>query len=141
MRHPLHVAFVWHMHQPYYLDEGSGEYLLPWVRLHATKDYLHMVEVLEDYPRVHATFNMVPSLVEQLQGYVRGDILDRAWKVSLQERLSPEDKRFVDSLFFSANRDNSIRSYPRYWQLLRVREEARGDLDLLGDSYWRDLMA
>ena len=31
--------------------------------------------------------------------------------------------------------------YPRYWQLLRMREEAGGDLDLLGDTYWRDLMA
>lgn len=141
MRHPLHVAFVWHMHQPYYLDEDSGEYLLPWVRLHATKDYLHMAEVLEDYPSVHATFNFVPSLLEQLQGYVAGTVFDRAWRVSLREQLSPEDKRFVDSLFYSVNRDNFLRSYPRYWQLLRLKEEARGDLDLLGETYWRDLIA
>ncbi|MHB1162392.1 MAG: glycoside hydrolase [Chloroflexota bacterium] len=141
MRHPLHVAFVWHMHQPYYLDEDSGEYLLPWVRLHATKDYLHMAEVLEDYPSVHATFNFVPSLLEQLQSYVDGSVYDRAWKVSLKERLTPEEKQFVDSLFYSINRDNFIRSYPRYWQLLRLKEEARGDLDLLGETYWRDLVA
>ncbi len=141
MQHPLYVAFVWHMHQPYYLDEDSGEYLLPWVRLHATKDYLHMAEVLEEYPSVHATFNFVPSLLEQLQGYVDGSVLDRAWKVSLQERLSQEEKRFVDTLFYSVNRDNFIRSYPRYWQLLRLKEEAGGDLDLLGETYWRDLIA
>ncbi len=140
MEQPLYVAFVWHMHQPYYLDEDSGEYLLPWVRLHATKDYLHMAEVLEDYPSVHATFNFVPSLLEQLQGYVNGTSLDRAWKVSLQDRLSPEDKLFVDSLFYSVNRDNFIRSYPRYWQLMRLKEEAGGDLDLLGETYWRDLV-
>lgn len=141
MRYPLYVAFVWHMHQPYYLDEDSGEYLLPWVRLHATKDYLHMAEVLEDYPSVHATFNFVPSLLEQLQSYVDGTVYDRAWKVSLKESLTPEDKQFVDSLFFSINRDNFIRSYPRYWQLLRLREEAGSDLDLLGETYWRDLVA
>ena len=141
MQHPLYVAFVWHMHQPYYLDEDSGEYLLPWVRLHSTKDYLHMAEVLEDYPSVHATFNFVPSLLEQLQGYANGTVLDRAWKVSLQERLSPEEKQFVDSLFYSVNRDNFIRSYPRYWQLMRLKEEAGGDLDLLGETYWRDLVA
>ncbi|HEX2987374.1 MAG TPA: glycoside hydrolase family 57 protein [Chloroflexota bacterium] len=141
MRHPLYVAFVWHMHQPYYLDEGSGELLLPWVRLHATKDYLHMAEVIEDYPQVHATFNFVPSLVEQLQGYVDGTSSDRAWRVSLKEKLTREDKEFVDNLFYSVNRDNFIRSYPRYWQLLRLKEEAGGDLDLLGELYWRDLVA
>ncbi len=141
MRHPLYVAFVWHMHQPYYLDEGSGELLLPWVRLHATKDYLHMAEVLEDYPKVHSTFNFVPSLVEQLQGYVNGSSSDRAWRVSLKERLTREEKEFVDNLFYSINRDNFIRSYPRYWQLLRLKEEAGGDLDLLGELYWRDLVA
>lgn len=141
MEHPLYVAFVWHMHQPYYLDEDSGEHLLPWVRLHATKDYLHMAEVLEDYPAVHATFNFVPSLLEQLQGYVDGSALDRAWRLSLGERLSREEKQYVDSLFFSVNRDNFIRSYPRYWQLLRMREESKGDLDLLSDVYWRDLVA
>ncbi len=141
MRHPLHVAFVWHMHQPYYVDEGNGEYILPWVRLHATKDYLHMAEVLEDYPSVHATFNMVPSLVEQLLSYIDGAIRDRAWQVSLREQFSVEDKQFIDSIFFSSNRDVFICSYPRYWQLLRLREEAGGDLDLLGETYWRDLVA
>jgi len=141
MRHPLYVAFVWHMHQPYYLDEGSGEFLLPWVRLHATKDYLHMAEVLEDYPRVHSTFNFVPSLVEQLQAYVDGTASDRAWRVSLTERLSREEKLFVDNLFYSINHDNFIRGYPRYWQLLKLKQDAGGDLDLLGDLYWRDLVA
>ena len=141
MAHPLYVSFVWHMHQPYYLDGESGEYILPWVRLHATKDYLHMVDVLEDYPSVHATFNMVPSLVEQLQGYVDGTVYDRAWTVSLQERFSDEDKRYIDSLFFSISKDKFIRSYPRYWQLFRMREQAAGDLDLLGEAYWRDLVA
>jgi alpha-amylase/alpha-mannosidase (GH57 family) len=141
MKHPLYVAFVWHMHQPYYLDAAGGEFVLPWVRLHATKDYLHMLDVLEDYPDVHATFNMVPSLVEQLQDYIDGRVYDRAWKVSLKEHLSAEDKRYIDSLFFSISRDKFIKSYPRYWQLFRMREEAGGDLDLLGEVYWRDLIA
>ena len=66
MPYPLSVAFVWHMHQPYYRVPGQDEALLPWVRLHAAKDYLHMLDVLAQYPQVHATFNLVPSLVEQL---------------------------------------------------------------------------
>jgi alpha-amylase/alpha-mannosidase (GH57 family) len=141
MKHPLYVAFVWHMHQPSYHDVDRNELVLPWVRLHATKDYLHMVEVLEDYPDVHATFNIVPSMVEQLQGYVASTILDRAWEVSLRHPLTDSDKRYIDSLFYSVNRDKFIRAYPRYKQLLRVREEASGDLDLLSETYWRDLIA
>ena len=141
MRHPLYVAFVWHMHQPSYHDGESNELVLPWVRLHATKDYLHMVDVLEDFPEVHATFNIVPSMVEQLQGYVAGALVDRAWEVSLRHNLTPEDKRYIDSLFYSVNRGGFIRAYPRYEQLFRVREQAGGDLDLLGETYWRDLIA
>ena len=141
MRHPLYVAFVWHMHQPSYHDPESNELVLPWVRLHATKDYLHMVDVLEDFPEVHATFNIVPSMVEQLQGYVAGTLVDRAWEVSLRYPLTSEDKKYIDSIFYSVNRDKFIRAYPRYEQLLRVREQVAGDLDLLSDTYWRDLIA
>ncbi len=141
MRHPLYVAFVWHMHQPSYHDPESNELVLPWVRLHATKDYLHMVDVLEDFPEVHATFNIVPSMVEQLQGYVDGSLVDRAWETSLRHALTIEDKRYIDSLFYSVNREKFIRAYPRYEQLLRVREQAAGDLDLLSETYWRDLIA
>ena len=77
MTHPLYVAVVWHMHQPYYKDSRSGEYILPWVRLHAAKDYLHMAEVLAAHPGVHVTFNLAPSLVEQLEDYVSGRATDR----------------------------------------------------------------
>ena len=141
MTYPLYVAFVWHMHQPSYHDPENHELVLPWVRLHATKDYLHMVDVLEDYPDVHATFNIVPSMVEQLEGYVAGTLVDRAWDVSLSYPLTSDDKRYIDSLFYSVNRDKFIRAYPRYEQLLRVREQAAGDLDLLSETYWRDLIA
>ena len=39
---PIHVAFVWHMHQPYYKDDLTSTYLLPWVRLRSAKDYFKM---------------------------------------------------------------------------------------------------
>jgi alpha-amylase/alpha-mannosidase (GH57 family) len=35
---PLHVALVWHMHQPYYRDDRTGRFVLPWARLRASKD-------------------------------------------------------------------------------------------------------
>ena len=43
----LRLAILWHMHQPYYEDLATGEHILPWVRLHAIKDYTDMAAHLE----------------------------------------------------------------------------------------------
>ena len=56
----LRVIILWHQHQPFYKDLVSGEYRLPWVRLHALKDYYGMVKLLDEFPNVHQTFNLVP---------------------------------------------------------------------------------
>ena len=66
------LAILWHMHQPYYEDLATGEHILPWVRLHAIKDYWGMVAMLEEFPRVRVTFNLVPSLVRAGPGVCRG---------------------------------------------------------------------
>ena len=47
----LQLILLWHMHQPFYKDLVSGEYRLPWVRLHALKDYYGMVKLLEEIGR------------------------------------------------------------------------------------------
>src|ERR671927_262067 len=55
------VAFCWHMHQPFYEDLVTQEHILPWVRLHALKDYYGMVALLREFPNVKMTFNLVQS--------------------------------------------------------------------------------
>ena len=72
----IRLLFLWHMHQPYYKDLVTGEYRLPWVRLHALKDYFGMVKLLDEFPGVHQTFNLVPSLMIQIQEYVEGKAHD-----------------------------------------------------------------
>ena len=67
------VAVLWHMHQPSYRDPLDGTFVLPWVRLHALKDYWGMVEILAETPEVHVTFNLVPSLLDQIEAYVSGE--------------------------------------------------------------------
>jgi alpha-amylase/alpha-mannosidase (GH57 family) len=129
------------MHQPLYKDAATGQYTLPWVRLHAVKDYLHMAEVLARYPRVKATFNFVPSLVEQIEDYAAGRARDRWAELSLKDRLDDEEKRFLLSSFFSISWERFVRRYPRYWQLLQLRNQLDGAVDLLSDRYWRDLAA
>ena len=36
----LYVMLMWHQHQPFYTKNDDGYYTRPWVRVHATKDYL-----------------------------------------------------------------------------------------------------
>src|SRR5262245_29430066 len=62
----LQLAFFWHQHQPYYRNPLTGRSALPWVRLHATKDYTGMARLLAEFPAIRATINFVPSLVEQI---------------------------------------------------------------------------
>ncbi len=68
----LDVLLLWHHHQPDYRSAREAKALLPWVRLHATKDYLDMALHLERHPRVRATFNFVPSLLDQLEEVAAG---------------------------------------------------------------------
>jgi alpha-amylase/alpha-mannosidase (GH57 family) len=141
LTHPLYVALVWHMHQPYYKDGQTGEYVLPWARLHAVKDYLHMAEVLAVHPGVHVTFNLVPSLIEQIVEYGAGEAVDRIQKLSLQDRWTPAEKEYLLANCFSINWDNIIRRYPRYHQLLQLRQQAPNEALLFADDYYRDLVA
>jgi alpha-amylase/alpha-mannosidase (GH57 family) len=120
---PLYVAFCWHMHQPYYKDPLSGYYRLPWVRLHGTKDYLDMVEMLKDFPSIRQNFNLVPSLLEQLIDYSEGSAKDLYLEISRKSAkdLSEDDKIFILENFFLANWDHMIKPFPRYYELLVKR--------------------
>jgi hypothetical protein len=71
------VALLWHMHQPYYQDHVTREHILPWVRLHALKDYYGMVALLREFPDVRVTFNLVPSPLVQLEEFAAGRARDR----------------------------------------------------------------
>src|SRR6476646_9513728 len=115
----IHLLFLWHMHQPYYKDLVSGEYRLPWVRLHALKDYYGMVKLLDEFPEVHQTFNLVPSLITQIQDYVAGTAQDPFLTIAAKpaKELSAEERRFALQYLFQANPVNMIGRYPRYQEL------------------------
>ena len=70
----IYLCFLWHMHQPFYKDLASGEYKLPWTRLHALKDYYGMVRILEEFPQIKQTFNLVPSMMAQVAEYALGSL-------------------------------------------------------------------
>jgi alpha-amylase/alpha-mannosidase (GH57 family) len=121
--HPLYIAFVWHMHQPYYKDDITGSYILPWVRMHGIKDYYDMPALLNDFPDIHQTYNLVPSLLKQIRDYVENGATDKFLALTLKPaaELEREDKLFLLRNSFMANWDTMIKPYPAYWQLLDRR--------------------
>ncbi len=139
----LHLIVLWHMHQPQYRDPATGRYILPWTRLHALKDYWGMLRVLEEFPKVHATFNVVPSLAAQLEEYATGKF-DEPWftlAFSPAEELTPEAKAELIVRGFQANRESLIRRWPRYAELFDRAEAAgrTGAVRTYGLRDWRDL--
>src|SRR6267154_2641202 len=116
---PIHLQFLWHMHQPYYKDLITGEYRLPWVRLHALKDYYGMVKLLDEFPQVHQTFNLVPALIAQIQDYAQGSAHDPLLEIVTRPAadLNMEERQFALDYLFQANPQNLIGRYPRYQQL------------------------
>lgn len=131
MAHPLYVAFIWHQHQPLYksrvVADGSlgGQYRLPWVRLHGTKDYLDLVLLLANYPKLHQTVNLVPSLILQIEDYVAGTAFDPYLTVALlpSEQLNDNHKEFIVEHFFDGNHHTLIDPHPRYAELYYQRQD------------------
>jgi alpha-amylase/alpha-mannosidase (GH57 family) len=119
----LNVAFFWHMHQPYYRDPASGEYTLPWVRLHAVKGYYDMISILKDFPAIRQNFNLVPSLLLQLREYEGGKARDVFLDHSRRkaEELTPDEKKFLLANFFMCNWETMVKPYPGYFALLAKR--------------------
>src|ERR1700758_2591355 len=115
----LRVIGLWHQHQPFYKDLVTGQYRLPWVRLHGLKDYYGMVKLLDEFPQVHQTFNLVPSLVTQIEDYVAGTAKDPFLTVVTKPtaELSSEEQRFALDYLFYANPTHMIGRYPRYREL------------------------
>jgi alpha-amylase/alpha-mannosidase (GH57 family) len=139
----VHLMVLWHMHQPQYRDPSTGRYVLPWTRLHALKDYWGMVRVLEEFPRVHATFNVVPSLGVQLEEYASGHF-DEPWfetAFRAAKELTPEDKSEILTRAFQVNYDHLLARWPRFVELHQwVHAQGHGRAaQSLGERDWRDL--
>jgi alpha-amylase/alpha-mannosidase (GH57 family) len=149
MTDPLYVTLLWHMHQPFYKDPVQGEYILPWTYLHAIKDYYDMPAIVDQTPGAKVVFNLVPSLLEQIEDYAQGTAQD---PFLVRARMSPadmneEERIFVLENFFSANRQRMIDPHKRYLELYclsgdgaggatRDRLRALGDQELLDLQVW-----
>src|ERR1700694_1665128 len=116
---PIHVAFVWHMHQPYYKDDLTSTYLLPWVRLRSAKDYYKMPALLDGYPKIRATFNLVPSLLAQIEDYGKEGSVDLFLNLSRRDaaELSAEEREFLLRWMRESPKALRVQQSPRYLEL------------------------
>jgi len=123
------LAFLWHMHQPSYWDPEQARFLLPWTRLHATKDYVDMVRILDRFPRIRATFNLTPSLLDQLDRIATG-VSDPYLEVARKpaESLSESERAFLVAHFFDLHHERMLEPHARYREL-RAKAGMAGDED------------
>ena len=133
------LAILWHMHQPCYRNPCSGNFDLPWLRLHALKDYFGMVHLLEEFPGLRLTFNLVPSLLAGLEQYLAGagDAFAEIFRKPAAD-LAPEEVRFLVRHFFSIHHETHIKPYRRYDLLYRKKMERLAGQD---DPDWRQVFS
>ncbi len=147
----IDLVLMWHMHQPDYRDRATGEFQLPWVYLHAVKDYADMAAHLERHPGMRAVVNFAPVLLEQIEDYTdqfaSDRIRDRLLRLLARAEtapLAPGDRAFIAERCFHANHERVIRPFPAYRALFEIFDEiarhGAGAWDYLSDQYFHDLL-
>ena len=114
-----YLMLLWHMHQPFYKDLAEDVYTMPWTRMHGLKDYYGMVAILRDFPNVHVTFNLVPSLVLQIEDYVRDVAHEPTYDLAFKPvaAMTPADREAFLASAFQLNHENLLSRYPRFREL------------------------
>lgn len=140
----ISIAFYWHMHQPVYQLNSDSDYLMPWVRLHAVKDYLDMLLIMDKYKRLKLNFNLVPVLLDSLVDYgEKGyhDIHSRLTVTNVSE-LTNDDKEFILNNFFDANYSSMIYPQEPYNKLYQKRFASdTADISEFSEQEYSDIMA
>lgn len=136
---PLKIALLWHFHQPYY--KMNNEFLLPWVRLHGVKDYYDLPELMNEFPLLKQTINIVPSLSMQISEYAEKKTTDRIERLSLIDPadLTDSEKEEILRLFFLCNPDNMILPYRRYSELFDKSKNRQQAVQDYKNNDWLDL--
>jgi alpha-amylase/alpha-mannosidase (GH57 family) len=147
----LDLVFLWHMHQPDYRDHTRGEFVLPWVYLHAIKDYTDMAAHLERHPRMHAVVNFVPVLLDQIEDYVEqfasGRFRDPLLRLLAEpdlDHIAAADRELLLEACFRSNHHTMLAPFPRYQRLhdlyRSLERDGESALSYLSGAYFADLV-
>ena len=144
------LAFLWHMHQPDYRHPESGQFILPWVLLHAIKDYSDMAAHLERHPGIRCTVNFVPVLLDQIEDYANqfatGQWRDPLLRIASDpdpNNLPSADREWLLDMAFRCHAATMIEPFAPYRRLRDtlacVRAYDGNALGYLSGAYFADL--
>ncbi len=73
--------------------------------LHAIKDYYDIPWYLEKFPNIKATFNLVPSLLAQIEAYIENGANDKFLEILKKDvnSLMLDEKNFLSEYLFLSN--------------------------------------
>ncbi len=124
------------MHQPDYRD-ASGIMQMPWVFLHAIKDYYDMPWMLARHKGLKATFNITPPLIEQINLYaediIKYDRFFTLW-VKHPSELNETDRQWMIKMYKSAPYETMIEPIEPYRHLYHL--EYYNDDELCDMGVW-----
>jgi len=144
------LAFLWHMHQPDYRHPESGHFVLPWVLLHAIKDYADMASHLERHPGIRCTVNFVPVLLDQIEDYAN-QLATSQWRDPLlriaahaePDTLDDEDRAWLLDMAFRCHAPTMLEPFAPYRRLRDllafVKVQDANTLSYLSGHYYADL--
>ncbi len=123
------------MHQPYYKDDAQNNTLMPWVFLHAIKDYYDIPWYSLDFKFIRSTYNLVPSLILQLNSYIKREANDKLLDIIEKpiSSLDEKQKKFLQTYIFLSNEKNMIKPLHRYYELY-LKYKAHNDIKYLSDQ-------
>lgn len=128
----------------------SGEFLLPWVFLHAIKDYTDMAAHLERHPHIRCTVNFVPVLLDQIEDYAEqfatGQWRDPLLRIAATPdptKLRQADRDWLLDMAFRCHAPTMLEPFAHYRRLRDlltfVRAHDGNGLNYLSGHYLADL--
>ena len=123
------------MHQPYYKDDAHNTTLMPWVFLHAIKDYYDIPWYSLDFKSIRSTYNLVPSLILQMESYIKNEANDKLLDIIAKpvNLLEDKEKEFLQTYIFLPNEKNMIKPLHRYYELY-LKYKAHNDINYLSND-------
>ncbi|MBO7672118.1 hypothetical protein J6S88_01790 [bacterium] len=138
----LSIAFYWHFYQPVYGIKKDSDYIMPWSRLHAVKDYMSMLMLAKKFRNIKININISPTLLDDFEKYSDNNFHDIHSRLSVKDEnlLTDEEKKFILSNFFDANFENMILPDKQYL-LLAQKFQKNPDINSFSKEEYSDLMA
>lgn len=138
----LSIAFYWHFYQPVYGIKPENDYIMPWSRLHAVKDYLSMLLLAEKQRNLKLNINISPTLLDDFEKYGDENFHDIHSRLTVKnvEALTDEEKRFILDNFFDLNFERLILPNKRYLVLAQKLQKTQ-DINNFSLTDYSDLTA